>query len=42
MLIEYETFKEALSAIESLNGSELYDQKIAVGWCFVKGAQRTK
>eukprot|EP00051_Salpingoeca_urceolata_P027405 m.481372 g.481372 ORF g.481372 m.481372 type:complete len:175 (+) comp22145_c0_seq1:137-661(+) len=36
-LIEYETHKEALKAIEQANGTELLGEDVAVSWAFVRG-----
>jgi len=41
-MIEYETHKEALSAIEGMNGQELLEQTVACDWAFSRGALKNK
>ena len=42
VLLEYNTFKEADSAIKGLNDTEICGQKIGVDWAFVKDSSSKK
>ena len=39
-LIEYENYKSAATALEEVDGTDFYGQKISVNWCFVKGPSK--
>lgn len=41
-LVEFESYKSALSALESLNGSDILGQTINVDWAFVKGPLKNR
>lgn len=40
-LIEYETYKEALQALQGANGKVVLEEKLSVDWAFVKGPRKT-
>ncbi len=40
MLVEYENYKEANSAVEKLNGADFLGQRVTVDWAFVKPKER--
>ena len=39
-LVEYETYKEANSAVEKLNAADFLGQKVTVDWAFVKPKEK--
>ena len=41
-MIEYETLKEAQSAIDDANGSTFYDQVLQVDFAFIKPDEDTR
>lgn len=41
-LVEYETFNEAQTAIDSLDGNDILGQKVGVDWAFVRGSHGDK
>lgn len=41
-LVEYESYKSALEALDTLNGTEFLGQTITIDWTFIKGPQKNK
>ena len=41
-LILFETYEDALSAKDALDGADIMGQPIKIDWCFVRGAQRVQ
>ena len=41
-LVEFESYKSALSALENLNGTEILGQTVNIDWAFTKGPLRSR
>ena len=41
-MVEYETHKEALAAIEGMNGQEMLEAVVSCDWAFSRGALKNK
>lgn len=41
-LVEFESYKSALEALEALNGSDILGQTINVDWAFIKGPLKSR
>lgn len=39
-MVEYETYKEASTAVEKLNGTDFLGQRVTVDWAFIKPKER--